>query len=758
MMTQSEVICENDSLQVRFGPLSDGAYLHGLMWKQTGVEYCQLPDPHEPLWRLTLIGPGQSFRELTAAANSRTSWRLLTCQEVEALYRTLPRPSTVDLGEPRAGDMNGIELSWVDVVVGESADRLTVTVHVLLVGRRVFWLLSIQFAKGELTLWDVVFPRLAGLALHRPPTCCRALVYPRSLGRRVLAEATNLPIEVTYPSYFGTLQACAYLVESEGIPSGEGVQGLYLATHDGCGHYKRFAFRPAQSGKCVLWEARHFPENMGVAREQCALPYPVVSEPFTGSWVAAAKIYRAWATKQKWCPAPVEKRQDLPAWLLETPVWTTNITALDQPAPIQEIVALRHYLGVPLAYHWYGYPCARYDTLYPEYFPVKREFEEGIETLHAAGVRVVPYINGRLWDTHTASWQRQGAESAATKAPYVLTRGLEYHPWPQQAQERVLYLEYWGGARHAVMCPTTALWTEKVRQVSRRLVGEYNVDGVYVDQVASWHPVLCFDKTHDHPIGGGAYWVDGYRKLVLAVRDEIRRHNPTAIVTTEDHAEPFLDCFDAFLTCNSVQEGLELIPFFHQVYSGYAVTFGRYIWTDDVLAQVLLNAQMFLWGSQLGWFDPRLLNMSSPAAGFLRKLAWLRMGEALRYLASCEMLEPPELPAERPACTFDDRSRGGSTVISLPAVAATLWREPGGTKLALVVTNVSETEQEAEVRLPRSVSSVARETDWRIRALEPARPAGEAGATTARLEKVSEEAFRLTIGPLDAAVFELSCT
>jgi hypothetical protein len=39
-----------------------------------------------------------------------------------------------------------------------------------------------------------------------------------------------------------------------------------------------------------------------------------------------------------------------------------------------------------------------FDTHYPDYFPVRENFEKSLRELRVLGVRVAPYINGRIFD------------------------------------------------------------------------------------------------------------------------------------------------------------------------------------------------------------------------------------------------------------------------------------------------------------------------------------------------------------------------
>ena len=60
-----------------------------------------------------------------------------------------------------------------------------------------------------------------------------------------------------------------------------------------------------------------------------------------------------------------------------------------------------------------------FDTHYPEYFPPRAGFDAALRGMQAIGLRVAPYINGRIFDQATASWTAHGGlaqRSAAKKA------------------------------------------------------------------------------------------------------------------------------------------------------------------------------------------------------------------------------------------------------------------------------------------------------------------------------------------------------
>ena len=162
----------------------------------------------------------------------------------------------------------------------------------------------------------------------------------------------------------------------------------------------------------------------------------------------------------------------------------------------------------PSGFHWYNWHEIPFDNDYPHYFPTKAGFPEAVRELQSANVFVMPYINGRLWDTRD-----KGSEdfefTAVAKA--AVSKNEKGEP----------YTEVYGSkeadgspVRLGVMCPATQLWQNRVRDIVLRLMNECGVKGVYIDQIAAAAPTLCCDATHGHPLGGGHWWTEGYWKLL----------------------------------------------------------------------------------------------------------------------------------------------------------------------------------------------------------------------------------------------------
>ena len=114
------------------------------------------------------------------------------------------------------------------------------------------------------------------------------------------------------------------------------------------------------------------------------------------------------------------------------------------------------------------------------------------------GVRVVPYINGRLFDVGTETWKEESSFNYASKRVNQVT----INPGPDDLS---LYQETYGsGATTVVMCPATNYMQKKMSSIVIELCSEkYGFDGVYIDQIGAAGPKPCYDETHGHPIGGG---------------------------------------------------------------------------------------------------------------------------------------------------------------------------------------------------------------------------------------------------------------
>lgn len=194
--------------------------------------------------------------------------------------------------------------------------------------------------------------------------------------------------------------------------------------------------------------------NGGVGNTLYEPAFPIVFAPFEGDWYDAAIIYKTWAIPNAvWLKqGKMADRTDIPNWIYNITTWVNshwqnndifNITGGDPTVVLSNIMNIVERLGLEkdaLALHWYEWDTLGYilnskyedcvdevtcgfDTHYPEYFPVREGFHATLKKIQELGVKVAPYINGRIVDQKTKFWTRDNNsafESACKKSNGVL--------------------------------------------------------------------------------------------------------------------------------------------------------------------------------------------------------------------------------------------------------------------------------------------------------------------------------------------------
>ena len=230
--------------------------------------------------------------------------------------------------------------------------------------------------------------------------------------------------------------------------------GLYVGVHDPFGSTKDILAEGQPAKHAVVLRFDHPVPNMGKAGTGFELPGEARWQLLRGDWFDAAQIYRAWVSqKAKWWPTlGPDGREDTPQWMRELPAWVMTGGSASECVP--RVKAFAQTLGVPVGFHWYNWHQIPFDNDYPHYFPPKDGFREGVAELKTAGVYPMPYINGRLWDTHdkgAEDWEfTRVALAAATKdeagKPYTESYGSKETDG--------------NSVKLAVMCPATGAVAE----------------------------------------------------------------------------------------------------------------------------------------------------------------------------------------------------------------------------------------------------------------------------------------------------------
>jgi hypothetical protein len=625
------------------------AFAHGLVvaliGDALGPEWFQLPGKDDSLWRVALQGPGSATAELTSA-------------------------NTVFSGGRGVGD-TATTLAW-DGSLKDGQAQITLEVSSDRGARIVRLHLSATLPTG----WRVVradWPILPSILVE--PGLKMAAPFGWGLEYDV---KPGMSYEGTYPSLVASMPFVAFY---------RGGKGLYVGMHDKQGNHKHLAVKAGEGSVGVT--CTHWPSDADTAGGRYSPEFDVAVAAFDGDYWNAAQIYRAFNRGTPWGGPRgglrlANQTRPVPGWLKDIDLWL-----MPSAEPLKNVDACRkagEFFGVPIALHWYNWHEIPFDTLYPDYFPAKPNFREGVKALQDAGFRVMPYINGRLCDPNSKTWTQEGADKAAAR----------------QADGKPYAEVYGSKVPLNVMCPYTRFWQGKIGGIVDRLVHECGVDGVYIDQIGAAGAVRCFDPDHGHSPGGGTFWFDGYRKML----DQIRARLPKdRMITTEENAECWNDQFDALLMVNTPSTGgRRIIPLMPAVYGGRLITFGfQYMSGDDIPKVLPFRAKMaraFLWGAQLGWInvDMIMADNARREAQFLRNLARARSG-AHEFLLTGRFLGEAEVTGDLPRLKGEGSAGSGKYSIDLPAVMATAWLAADGT-LGLAVVNLSDEPRLVEVRPP----------------------------------------------------------
>ncbi len=486
----------------------------------------------------------------------------------------------------------------------------------------------------------------------------------------------------SYPSYGASMQFMAFWNKRL-------KRGIYYGLHDGKPAFKKIYFNKNKDEDFVTLKGIQPLTKINSPKNSQKLYGKCVWEIFDGDWYDASMLYRDFFINQaSWKPETHKcGRLDTPKWMKNTHHWW-RVRMKEDEKYVDDILEANKDLGYDTAVHLYDWFQIPYDNDYPHYFPAKDAFYSGVKRLQENGVKVVPYINGRLWDTRD--------------------RGLEDYQWSKIAKPNCTkdrkgepFIETYASkesdgslVRHSIMCPSTECWHNKVSELVSKLVNGVGVDGVYIDQIGAASPYLCEDETHPHEAGGGSWWVESYNKML----ENIKKNSPDeSIIATECTADPFMKHIQLYLTWLWVHNNQ--VPAFVAVYAGYVTMYGRnyhYMPDDDDQGQRIMIAQAFTFGEQLGW-DMPYLYMQMKHKDFYKKCVHERqfIGE---YMSNGFLLHTPEITDDQPKLYTNRSKEAYGGIVEHSAVFCERWEKNTDGKRVGIFVNASENEAKVEIK------------------------------------------------------------
>lgn len=573
------------------------------------------------------------------------------------------------------------------------------------------WNLQVKGIRGY-ALENIRYPIISSITADQNSL----LALPNWMGHlvrnplKVLSGMYNKAYKLVYPGAMSMQFLTLYTPSRKGI---------YLACNDSLAHQKDFMLS-LNDQQGLVYQTISYPEHT-FEKDTYAIPYQTVVGVNDGDWFTAAEIYRQWAHKQDWTRNSRLKNGHTPTWLDSTALWVWNRGRTQQVlTPAMEV---REKLGLPVSVLWHWWHRSSYDDTFPDYLPPRDgadRFSREVAKAKLKDVNAIVYMNQLQWARSTPSWSRENALLSAAKNRDGSTTDHIYNIFT--------------GKTLTNMCIATETWRKKYTGIADTVLNQYRVSGIYMDQACLSR--MCFDTTHNHPLGGGNYWMRGSAELAKQVRNVTSPDLKGKITLSgEGVGESWLPYLDAFLALQVSMEryagiGAEPIPLFQAVYHPYAVVYGNYssllkppydeMWPDehrptDALElldpvynrQFLMEqARSFVWGMQpmLSNYRSSLENDRAKEMEFLYKIAKIR-NRNKAYLLYGEMMKNLHLDYSEDRIAISKLSiyAGQKEKVThfeknYPTLYTSVWRSESGS-LGIAIANIAEEYRQIPMKL-----------------------------------------------------------
>lgn len=562
---------------------------------------------------------------------------------------------------------------WEDVIhrIGDSQD-LDVQVNVrILPGSSLvsFWIIVHNDTPG-FSLFNVDFPRYM-VSMLSSDGDDQYLAFPwRSHGNLIKDPIVSLPENsvldqgeyrdmgfrstfIANPGrYPGFMSAQFFSYYSEDNRS-----GLFAQTTDELGYLKTFHV----VGKTNALECytRHFPENNDRHADGVyELPYSYRMGPFSGDWIDASKMYRDWLLDSDilYGLKPLGERLDFQAV-----VDRFDYAMFVNPDTTYLLDALRFFgegstnilrAGGRLNYWGFITPnfytltvdsnCAGWDN------PVSPETLTDIVINDYDGV-VLPYTN--LFDPPWSTF-----DDIDCKVGKTCSDGDSI--WVQTIAGDSISSEYC----HPRLCSAAREWQDHyIAGIGETMGDSLRANGIYSD--TRGQAVLCYAGTaHDHPNGGGAYFIQG-RKEIAEALDSLCAAGDRIPIANEGPMDIKIGWYDFYLSdCGYLAgksdsllirliDGAEDIPILPAIMHDYQATISGLVWFSpndyDTLHFAFGEAYVFVNGHLPGFNQATtLIDSMQPSDQddyrYLRDLITFRKN-VKEYLVYGEWMRSPEL-------------------------------------------------------------------------------------------------------------------
>lgn len=624
------LVLENDIVSFSF---KEGSYsLIGLRDIEAQMDHISPDTCEKELWKLTF-----------AKGEEQISTNNIISRDVKA-----------SIGRTGNGGKT-LKVLWNDLGLEELAGiKVEVKVNLPDDSGIADWHINVINDSDSWGLWDIEFPKIMGFLDTSNYNLFGSFGHRdgRSETWGSLYKNYKSRLNMRYPDGWGAMSM-------QFIGASNAKSSVYMASHDPLAWKKDFVIEPGNE-----FYIRVYAENMGVAGSGYNDPFPYMLGVFKGNWLTAAKIYRKFAITAPWVSkGKVSEAETTPQSFKNVALWIRGweypvADTAEYNKRMKQWKYALEYFDVPMGFHWYNWSINDFDTHYPHFFPARAGVEKFTRELTGMGVVVMPYINGRIVD-------KRNDDIA------------DFVPLAAKKADGSTYEEKYGNqVPQMVMCPVSTAYQDTIAGAIKRLADDIGFNSVYIDQVTAAPSNLCFDTAHGHPLGGGSWWIEGYREMLNKVQKVAHEGDRNLSITSECTAEPYMDGIDGYLLVNPRSD--KSIPLLSAVYSGYTIYFAS--WLEGLKSDRVFISTIgrdVLWGCKPGWFD--FDRMFSPENK--KKLEYFRdLGHVhnagKKYLVYGEFLSQ-----------WESDARCSET--NIPLQICTLWKAEDGS-LALFVANLDE--------------------------------------------------------------------
>lgn len=513
--------------------------------------------------------------------------------------------------------------------------------------------------------------------------------------------------------------------------------GLMVACDDMNGHVKQIKPVANPAGGIRLGFAHALGERPDGPK---ALGYRVRMQGFQGDWYDAADLYRDWVNGPEWNRTPLHSRDDLPAWMAESPLHLILRIqgAIDEgpSVPNPEFVPYEGAIGLlekvadrlespllPILMSWEGPG----HWVYPQSFPPaggEESLKRFTQMARDRGWHVGTYCNGTRWVTRQ-KWSNYDGEKAFIEEGGLdsVCRSHEGEPWLERwdARWRTSYAS----------CIAHELTRQHAVNYFQTLL-DLGFDWIqFFDQNVGVAAFPCYSHEHGHPALPGRWMTDHMERLIeelIGAADQSGR----AIVHSVE-AAPNEYNLNSFHACDVRHTPAgNFVPLYHYLFHEYILTQAAFALAPNPHWMEVKTAHSFALGDNpsailnpaghiMNWEGYPWAPWDSPVGDqeavldLLNVTLRARREGARPYLVFGQMRRPAVVTGIGKV-----RWENGGKIVNLDSVFHSRWRAADGT-IGIILANWTADESNLNVQdgqFPESVRvrlySPAGDTEWEV--------------------------------------------